>query len=107
MESMFYPDWRDKVVFSPDGPEPQVLIETEKLKVIIAGLEVGQQIPPHPDALAVYHFLEGSGWMIVDGKRMAIRAGATVITSEGATRGMEAETRLAFLATRVSAANIG
>lgn len=40
-----YPDWKEKVVFSPEGPDPQVLEETEKVKVIVAGLEPGQEIP--------------------------------------------------------------
>jgi quercetin dioxygenase-like cupin family protein len=101
--SHWYPDWRERVVFSPDGPQPQILLANDRLKVILAGLEPGQKIPPHPEGLAVYHILAGSGWMVVDGDRQAIRAGATIITPEGATRGMEAETQLAFLATRVSA----
>ncbi|MCC6802063.1 MAG: 4Fe-4S binding protein [Anaerolineae bacterium] len=102
MQSMFYPDWREKVVFSPEGPQPQILTENEKLKVIIAGLEAGQKIPLHPDALAVYHFLKGTGWMIVDDERYPVSPGATVITPEGAKRGAEAETRLVFLAARIA-----
>ena len=101
MTSLVYPNWREQVVFSPDGPQPQILVENEKLKVIVAGLEVGQRIPPHPEAQAVYHFLEGTGWMMVDGERYPVRAGATVITPEGAKRGVEAETRLVFLAVRI------
>ncbi len=102
MESLFYPDWQEQVVFSPEGPQPQTLIENEKLKVIIAGLEAGQKIPPHPEAWAVYHFLEGGGWMTVDDDRYPVGPGATVITPEGAKRGVEAETRLIFLATRIA-----
>lgn len=102
MKSMFYPNWQEKVIFSPESPQPQILVENEKLKVIIAGLEVGQKIPPHPDAWAVYHFLEGAGWMIVDDERYPVSSGATVITPEGANRGVEAVTRLVFLATRIA-----
>jgi quercetin dioxygenase-like cupin family protein len=102
MKSMLYPNWREKVVFGADGPQPAILMESEKLKVIITGLEVGQEIPPHPEALAVYHFLEGSGWMTVDDERYPIRCGATVVTPEGAKRGVEAETRLVFLATWIA-----
>ena len=40
--------------------------------------------------------------MIVDGQRFAVTAGATLVVPQGAERGMEAETRLAFLATRVA-----
>lgn len=78
------------------------LLEDDKIKVILAGLEPGQKIPVHPEAQAVYHFLEGTGWMTVDGERIAVSSGATVFTPAGAARGMEAETRLAFLAMRVA-----
>lgn len=102
MNPMLYPNWKEKVVFSADGPQPQVLAENEKLKVIVAGLEPGQKIPPHPEASAMYHFLEGTGWMIVDDERFAVGLGATVVMPDGAKRGIEAETRLAFLAARVA-----
>lgn len=102
MKPMLYPDWKEKVVFAADGPQPQILVQNEKLKVIIAGLEASQKIPPHPEALAVYHFLEGTGWMTVDDERYPVSSGATVITPEGAKRGVEAETKLVFLAVWVS-----
>jgi quercetin dioxygenase-like cupin family protein len=101
-ETTLYPNWKDKIVFSNEGPQPQVLMVDEKVKFILAGLEPGQQIPNHAEAQAIYHFLEGTGWMTVDGKRMAVSPGATIVMPKGATRGMEAETRLAFLATRIS-----
>lgn len=102
MTHVLSPHWQEKVVFSPAGPQPLVLTENAKFKVIIAGLEPGQKIPPHPEAAAVYQFLDGSGWMQVDDIRFAVAGGATVITPEGATRGIEAGTRLAFLATRLA-----
>ncbi len=98
---MLYPNWKENIVFSAAGPQPQVLAESEQLKVIVAGLEPGQKIPPHPEGMAMYHFLEGAGWMTVDSERFAVGPGATVITPAGASRGIEAETRLAFLAARV------
>ena len=99
---MLYPDWHAQVVFSPDGPKPQVLMENDKFKVVIGGLEAGQKIPPHPEGESVFHFLEGSGWMIVGDERFAVKAGATVVTPAGVKRGIEAETRLVFLAARVT-----
>jgi quercetin dioxygenase-like cupin family protein len=97
-----YSNWKEKVIFSAEGPKPQVLAEDKRLKVILAGLEPGQRIPEHPENLGVYYFLEGNGWMIIDGERFAVSQGATVITPQGAARGMEAETRLAFIAARVA-----
>lgn len=101
-ETTLYPNWKDKVIYSNEGPQPQVLMVNEKVKFILAGLEPGQQIPEHAEAQAIYHFLEGNGWMTVDGKRMAVSPGATIVMPADATRGMEAETRLAFLAGRIS-----
>ena len=69
--------------------------------MIVAGLEPGQKIPQHPEGLAMYHFLEGTGWVNVEGERFAVGPGATVITPTGAKRGIEADTRLAFWAARV------
>jgi hypothetical protein len=40
--------------------------------------------------------------MIVDDERLAIRPGAIVVVSDGAVRGVAAETRLAFLGTQAA-----
>ena len=96
------PDWKDKVVYAKDGPQPHIVMEDAKFKVILAGLEPGQRIPSHPEAAAVYHILEGSGWMQVDEERKAVGPGSIVITLQGASRGVESETHLAFLAVRIA-----
>ncbi len=102
MSQTLYPDWREKIVYSPQGPQPQFLADNEQFRVLVAGLEPGQKIPAHPEGAAVYHFLEGKGWMMVNGERLPVQPGATIIAPAGAPRGMEAETRLAFLAVRVA-----
>lgn len=102
MTQNLFPHWKDSVVYSPTGPQPQQLIETGKLRVIVAGLEPGQKIPVHPEAAAMYHFLAGTGWMTVDDERLAVGPGATVVMPAGAQRGVEAETRLAFVAARAA-----
>ena len=102
MAFKYYSSTQDKAVFSAQGPQPQVLFVQGEVKVLVGGLEAGQKIPAHPEGLAVYHFLEGRGWMLVDGERLAVGPGSTVITLEGAPRGMEADTRLVFLATRIT-----
>ena len=96
IKTTLYPDWKETVVYGADGPEPQILMVDDKVKVILAGLKPGQKIPSHAEAQAMYHFLEGTGWIIVDGE------GATVVMPAGSVRGIEAETQLAFLATRIS-----
>jgi quercetin dioxygenase-like cupin family protein len=97
-----YPDWKELVTFASDGPRPHHLIKTGQFTALIAGLEPGQKIPPHPEASAIYHFLEGTGWMIVDDQRFPVKPGATVVVPQGASRGMEAETQLAFIAAKAS-----
>jgi quercetin dioxygenase-like cupin family protein len=102
METMIYPRWSEMVTFSAEGPQPQVLLADERLKVVVAGLLPGQLIPPHPESLGVFHILEGNGWMTVAGERLAIEAGATVTVPDGVARGLEAQTQLAFMAIRVT-----
>ncbi|MBI2955188.1 MAG: cupin domain-containing protein [Chloroflexi bacterium] len=101
-QAEYYPDWKEKVAFAEEGPFPQILLQSDKAKVVLAGLEPGQKIPPHPEALAVFHFLEGEGWMIVDGERLRATPGTIVIAHQGAARGIEAETRLVFTAVRIA-----
>lgn len=101
-KTTLFPDWHKVVTYSPEGPQPQILMVNDKVKVIIVGLAPGQKIPEHAENSAMYHFLEGAGWMVVDGERLAVSPGATIVMPDGAVRGMEAETRLAFLATRIS-----
>jgi quercetin dioxygenase-like cupin family protein len=95
-------DWRERVVFSKDGPKPQIIEENGLFKVILAGLEAGQSIPVHPEQGAVYYILQGAGWMTVDEERFPIKAGAVISMGNGAVRGMEAEEPLAFLAVRTA-----
>ena len=99
---MHYPDWKEKIVYGENGPEPQMLMVDEKVKIILGGLKAGQKIPNHPEAQAMYYFLEGEGVMIVDGERIAVTAGATITMPAGTVRGMEADTQLAFIAVRIS-----
>lgn len=101
--AIFYPAVGELAVFDGDGPRPQFLLDSEKLKVIVAGLEPGQQIPAHTEALAIYHFLAGEGIMMVNANAFDVCAGATVIAPAGAARGMSATSRLTFLAVKASA----
>jgi len=103
MEAKLYPSWGEKVIFSAEGPQPEVLAETDTMKVVVAGLQAGQVIPPHPETQGVYYILEGQGWMTVGEQRFAVAAGSTIIVPKGTARGLEAEGPLSFLAVRVSA----
>ena len=100
-EKVLYPDWRKIVVYPAKGMQPQTLVETESYKSVIGGLAAGNSVPPHSEGPAIFHFLEGSGRVIVGEESFTVQSGATVIVPDGARRGIEAETQLAFLAVRL------
>ena len=89
-------------MYPAEGAQPQVLEENKKFKVVVAGLEAGQKIPVHPELQGIYIFLEGDGEMIVNEEKYLVEAGATVISPKGANRGIEAKTRLSFIAVKIS-----
>ena len=97
----YEPDWHAVVVYSAPGPTPRLLVDEPDLRVLVAGLEPGGRIPPHAERRAVYHALEGEGFLFLDGAALPFREGAIVVVPDGATRGIEAVTRLAFLAVRI------
>lgn len=97
----FVPDWRKVVTYAAPGPQPVLLCDEPDLRVLVAGLEPGARIPAHPERAAVYHALAGEGTLTLDGERLPFATGATVIVPRGASRGIEATSRLAFLAVRV------
>lgn len=101
MADPIHPDWRTLVRYASPGPQPAILHDEPALRVLVAGLEPGAGIPPHPGPRAVYHYLEGEGTLILDGVAHPVSAGMTVIAPAGAVRGMEAITRLAFLGVRL------
>lgn len=100
MSDNYFSDTKSKAVFAPDGPRPQFIFDTPKFKALVVGLEAGQQIPPHPAEAAMYHFLEGEGQMTVDGEAFDVKPGATILAPSGAKRGVNAKTRVVFLASK-------
>lgn len=98
--AIFYADTRGQAAFGTAGPQPRFLLDSEPFKVLVAGLEAGQQIPVHPESAAMYHFLEGHGTMTVDDQHFVVEPGATVIALSGTKRGMTATTRLIFVAAK-------
>lgn len=100
-QKILHPHWKDIVVYSEKGLQPQVLTEGKQYKAVIGGLKPKGKIPPHEEGPAIFHFLEGTGRVLVGEESFAVQAGATVVVPNGAVRGIEAETQLAFLAVRL------
>ena len=97
----YAPDWREIVEYSAPGPKPAIVHDEPDLRVLVAGLEPGGRIPPHAGPRAVYHALEGEGFLFIDGAALPFREGAIVVAPAGSVRGIEAVTRLAFLGVRL------
>ena len=101
LEGPYVPDWHDVIVYSKPGPTPSLLVDEPELRVLVAGLEPGGRIPPHAERRAVYHALDGEGFLFLDGVALPFREGAIIVAPDGSTRGIEAVTRLAFMAVRI------
>lgn len=97
---IYLADTKSKAVFSAEGPQPQFLVDTPGFKALVVGLEAGGQIPAHADAIAMYHFLEGTGLMTIGDEIFEIKPGVTVIAPSGVKRGINAKTRLVFLGSK-------
>jgi quercetin dioxygenase-like cupin family protein len=102
MEKVLTATWQNHLRFGEEGPNPQTVVENERVRVIVAGLKPGQHIPIHPEAAAVYHFLDGRGRMTVDGVEFPVGPGSIIVMDEGAARGLQAETQIVFLAVRLA-----
>ncbi len=98
-----YENWENSVTFKDKGPSPTTLLETPKLKAVLAGLRAGQAIPRHPSPEAVYTFLRGSGTMTVDDESYVVGPGAVVVVPAGSERGIIATTDIVFIGTTVPA----
>ena len=97
---LFCKDAKTQATFGETGPQPRFFLDSDSFKVLVVGLEAGQQIPIHPESTAMYHFLEGNGTMTVDAQEFAVEPGAVVIALAGAKRGIKADSRLVFLAAK-------
>ena len=100
MPPIYYVDARQQVRYTPEGPQPQFVLDGDQAKVLLAGLEPGQRIPLHREALALYTILEGQGMMLVGEEQFPIGPGALVVVPADVARGVIAETRLSLIAAR-------
>ncbi|MFN8234300.1 MAG: hemerythrin domain-containing protein [Actinomycetota bacterium] len=82
---------RELAEFRPGSFTPKVLFESERVKVVLAALEPGQEIPLHAPAVDVsIAVLEGTGDLWVNGDARSAAAGDLAVIPAGTTRGVRA-----------------
>ena len=87
------------VEFSDESFCPKVLSATDLTKVMIVGMEDGQQIPLHtPGVQLALAIMEGAGEVWIDDAPRPVSAGDIVVIPAGTTRGVRARGgRLVFM----------
>jgi len=79
--------------FDPDRFGVVTLLETEHLRVLLAALEPGQEIPVHaPEVDLVLTVAEGVGELFVGDHVYPLHAGDVAVVRAGETRGIRART---------------
>jgi quercetin dioxygenase-like cupin family protein len=77
--------------FSPEGFGRRTLAETDHLRVVVAALEDGQEIPLHAPPLdLVMTIVEGTGQVMAGAGVHPVRAGDVIVVPAGETRGLRA-----------------
>lgn len=89
----------DLAEFTPEGVGRKVLFRTDRLAVVLAAFEPGQEIPLHsPNLDLVLTVLDGTGEVMIGDRIRHVRAGDVCILPAGIRRGIRArEGRLVVL----------
>lgn len=96
---MLIPSIRDLAQFSPERFKANTLIQTDKSKTMVVGLEAGQAIPVHhPNSDLTMLILEGRATFVADGKDLEQAGpGAAMLVKAGQGRGIRADERTVVL----------
>jgi quercetin dioxygenase-like cupin family protein/iron-sulfur cluster repair protein YtfE (RIC family) len=90
--------WRELARFAAERFTPVELVRSERLKVVLACFEPGQEIPVHrPDVDLVLVTLEGRGSLLAGGEPVPLEPGSLGFVPAGRPRGIRAETRMVVL----------
>lgn len=85
--------------FSPDRPVSRLLHDAPQMRVVVFGLEPGQEIPPHTVASRVLlHVLLGRGAFLTGKGEEPAYPGAFVVTEPDEPHGLKAAERTVMLA---------
>lgn len=84
--------------FSAESYCPKVLSATDSTRVMVVGMEDGQEIPLHtPGVELALAIMEGAGEVWVGDAPRPVAAGDLVVIPAGTTRGVRAKGRLVFM----------
>ena len=90
----------DKARFSAERPITQLLHDSPNARLVIFGLEAGQEIHAHVSPSEVYmHVVEGKGNVLVGDVRHPASAGDLFVCGPNVPHGFGAGTRMVVLAT--------
>ena len=85
--------------FSPDRPVSKLLYDSEAIRIVVFGLNAGQEIPPHTTpSRVVLHMVQGKGAFLTGGGERPGHAGDFVITEPEEPHGLKAEEKTVLLA---------
>jgi len=86
--------------FSPARPVTQLLHDSPNARLVIFGLEAGQEVQPHVSSSEVFmHVVEGQGDVLVGETRHPALAGDLFVCAPHVPHGFRAESRMIVLAT--------
>jgi quercetin dioxygenase-like cupin family protein len=96
--SVFLSSYRDVAAFRPEQFTPVVVGGSERVRVLVVGLEPGQFIPVHaPGVDLALVVLEGEGRVVAGDREEAVSAGSVAFIPAGQARGLKASSRLIAL----------
>lgn len=85
--------------FSTDRPVTRLLYDAPEMRVVVFGLEAGQEIPPHTaPSRVLLHLLQGRGVFLTGKGEEPAYPGAFVVTEPNELHGLKAVERTVMLA---------
>ncbi len=92
-------DVMQEVQFAPGRFASQLLHDAPEMRVVVFGVDAGQEIPPHTaPARVLMHVVQGQGVFVTGEGTAPARAGTFVVTEPNEPHGFKAEARTVLLA---------
>jgi quercetin dioxygenase-like cupin family protein len=88
-----------EVAFSPERPLSRLLVDSPEMRIVVFGLEPGQEIPPHTAPSRVMMFLlRGKGTFTTAKGNEPASPGALAVTEPNEPHGLKAVEQCVMLA---------